>query len=287
MRLLPAEILKLRRRWASYLVLAILIGLMALIYLLVGTTAGPDPSGASAVLRFPNSYGFLNQFIFGLGSLLAVAYAAAIGGSDWNWGVFRVIVARGESRSRYVIIKFVAVAIFLVLGILIAYAAGIALTLLAAAMSGVSVGDPLAGGGGEDLARSIGFGSLVVAERAALGFAVAMLLRSQLAGVVTGIVLFIGEQILATVILFTTLSATGFGEGLEPIGPEWFQFLPFSIGDSVLSEAPSIGGGGGGGPESLLLNPVPLELGIGVTVLYLLGALAVAALSAERSQISG
>ena len=283
MRLLAAEILKLRRRWASYLVLAILVGLMALIYLVVGITTGAPPSGAAAVLRFPNAYGFINQFVFGLGSLLAVAYAAAIAGADWDWGVFRVIVARGESRTRYVIIKFVAVAIFLVLGILIAYAAGVALNLLAGTMSGVSVGDPLAGGGGEDLARSLGFGSLVMAERAALGFAVAMLLRSQLAGVVTGIVLFIGEQILATVILFTTLSSTGFGEGMEPIGPEWFQFLPFSIGDSVLSQAPSIGGG----PETLLLNPVPLELGIIVTVLYLLGSLALAAVSAERSQISG
>ncbi len=283
MRLLAAEILKLRRRWASYLVLAILVGLMALIYLVVGITTGAAPSGAAAVLRFPNAYGFINQFVFGLGSLLAVAYAAAIAGADWDWGVFRVIVARGESRTRYVIIKFVAVAIFLVLGILIAYAAGVALNLLAGTMSGVSVGDPLAGGGGEDLARSLGFGSLVMAERAALGFAVAMLLRSQLAGVVTGIVLFIGEQILATVILFTTLSSTGFGEGMEPIGPEWFQFLPFSIGDSVLSQAPSIGGG----PETLLLNPVPLELGIIVTVLYLLGSLALAAVSAERSQISG
>ncbi len=282
MRLLAAETLKLRRRWASYLVLGILIGLMALIYLLIGSMAGGGPSGASAVLRFPNSYGFINQFVFGLGSLLAVAYAAAIAGADWNWGVFRVIVARGESRTRYVIIKFLAVAIFLVMGILIAYAAGIALTLLAGTMSGAAVGDPLSRGGAEDLARSLGFGSLVVAERAAIGFAVAMLLRSQLAGVVTGIVLFIGEQILATVILFTTLSGTGFGGDLGPIGPEWFQFLPFSIGDSVLSEAPSIGDG----PESLL-NPVPLELGIVVTLLYLLGSLLVAAVSAERSQISG
>lgn len=284
MRLLAAEILKLRRRWASYLVLGILIGLMALIYLLVGATAGSDPRGASTVLRFPNSYGFINQFVFGLGSLLAVAYAAAIAGADWNWGVFRVIVARGESRTRYVVIKFVAVAIFLLLGILIAYAAGIGLNLLAGVMSGVSVGDPLAGSGGEDLARSLGFGSLVMVERAALGFAVAMLLRSQLAGVVTGIVLFIGEQILATVIIFTMLSSSGFGEAAESLGPQWFQFLPFSIGDSVLSEAPGIGGGG---PEALLLEPVPLELGIAVTVIYLLGSLAIAALSAERSQISG
>ncbi len=283
MRLLAAEILKLRRRWASYLVLGLLIALMALIYLLVGLSAGATSGGATTFLRFPSSYAFINQFVFGLGSLLAVAYAAAIAGADWNWGVFRVVVARGESRARYVAIKYIGVAIFLVLGILIAYLAGIVLTYLVGAMTGVAVGDPLTGGGAEALARSLGWGSLVVAERAAIGFAVAMLLRSQLAGVVTGIVLFIGEQILATVVIVTTLSGRGFQDGLEPIGPEWFQFLPFSIGDAVLAEAPTLGGG----PENDLLNPVPLELALVVTVLYLLGSLAIAALSAERSQISG
>ncbi|CAN5728495.1 hypothetical protein BH24CHL8_BH24CHL8_10620 [soil metagenome] len=283
MRLLAAELLKLRRRWASYLVLALLIGLMALIYLLVGLISSSAPSGANTFLRFPGSYGFLNQFVFGLGSLLAVAYAAAIAGADWNWGVFRVVVARGESRARYVAIKFIGVAIFLVLGILIAYAAGIGLNYLAGAVSGISVGDPLRAGGAEDLARSLGLGALVVTERAAIGFAVAMLLRSQLAGVVTGIVLFIGEQILATVVLVTTLAGAGFGEGMQPIGPEWFQFLPFSIGDSVLAEAPTLGDGAG----DFLLNPVPLELAILGTALYLLACVAVAALSAERTQISG
>ncbi|MDQ3492524.1 MAG: ABC transporter permease [Chloroflexota bacterium] len=285
MRLLTAEALKLRRRWATYLVLLMLIALMALIYLLVGLSASAGPMGAAAVLRFPGSYGFLNQFVFGLGSLLAVAYAAAIAGADWNWGVFRVVVARGESRTRYVVIKFIAVAIFLVLGILIAYAAGIALTVLAGAMGGVAVGDPLGGGAGEDLARSLGFGALVVVERAALGFAVAMLLRSQLAGVVTGIVLFIGEQILATVVLVTTLAGRGFQDDLAPIGPEWFQFLPFSIGDSVLAEAPGVGGGGPG--ADLILRSVPLDLAILVTVLYLVGSLVLASASAERTQISG
>ncbi|MBA3307512.1 MAG: ABC transporter permease [Chloroflexi bacterium] len=283
MRLLAAEILKLRRRWASYLVLGSLIGLMALIFLLVVLTTGAAPRGAPMFLRFPASYGFINQFVFGLGSLLAVAYAAAIAGADWNWGVFRVVVARGESRARYVIVKFIAVAVFLVIGILLAYVTGIGLTYLAGALSGVSVGDPLAAGGAEDLARSLGFGALVVTERAAIGFAVAMLLRSQLAGVVTGIVLFIGEQILATVVLVTTLAGAGFGEGMQPIGPEWFQFLPFSIGDGVLAEAPTLGGGA----EGFLLNPVPLGLAILVTVLYLLASMAIAALSAERAQISG
>ncbi len=283
MRLLSAELLKLRRRWASYLVLGLLIGLMTLIYLLVGITSSSGTGGAAPFLRFPASYGFINQFIFGLGSLLAVAYAAAIAGADWDWGVFRVVVARGESRARYVIVKFIGVALFLVLGILIAYAAGIGLNYLAGALSGVSVGDPLAAGGAEDLARSLGFGALVMAERAAIGFAVAMLLRSQLAGVVTGIVLFIGEQILATVIIVTTLAGSGFGEDLGPIGPEWFQFLPFSIGEGVLAEAPTLGDGA----QDFLLNPVPLELAILGTVLYLLGSLAIAALSAERTQISG
>ena len=40
----------------------------------------------------------------------------------------------------------------------------------------------------------------MVLERAALGFAVAVVLRSQLAGAVVGVVLYVGEGILTTIL---------------------------------------------------------------------------------------
>jgi ABC-2 type transport system permease protein len=281
MRLVRAELLKLRRRWASYIVLAILLGLMALVYLLVGLLGGARDGGAAGfVTRFPGAYGVINQFVFGLGSLLAVAYAAAIAGADWNWGVVRVIFARGESRSRYVLAKAAGIGIALVIGTLVAYAAGIALTWMAAALLGTSIGDPFSASGLRGLAESLGYGILVLFERAAIGFAVAMLLRSQLAGVVVGIVLSIGEGILSAVLL--ALAIGGPAGGFDRVETQWFQFLPFSIGDSVLEAAPGVAGSMG----QLLLEPVPVPIALATVVAYLVGALALAVIATERSEVA-
>ena len=161
MRLVSAELLKLRRRWATYIVLAVLLVLMAIVYFFVGQSG----TGAAIAIRFPAGYQQINSFVFGLGSLLAVAYTAAVAGADWSWGIFGTVVARGESRSRYVLAKFVGLAIVLALGVLIAYAVGMALTFGAGAMAGINVGQPFASGPIGDLARSLGYGYLVIAHR--------------------------------------------------------------------------------------------------------------------------
>src|SRR4051794_16465643 len=182
--LVRAEILKLRKRWATYIVPVIGVVLMALIYLLVGTAArGP---GVDLVTKFPGAYGFINQFVFGLGSLLALAYAAAVGGGDWSWGIMRGVIARGEGRGRYVIAKAAGLAVVLFLGSMVVLACGVVLTMVAASIAGSSAGNPIGGSSTETLLRSIAYGTLVLWERCAIGFAVAFLLRSQLAGVVIG-----------------------------------------------------------------------------------------------------
>lgn len=283
MRLVAAELLKIRLRWASYLVVGILIALMALVYLFVGLGARDGGFGSSALLRFPGAYGAINQFVFGLGSLIAVAYAAAIAGADWNWGIFSVVVARGESRARYVLAKAAGLGIAIAVGVAVAYLAGIMLTSMAGAIAGATVGNPVGGSGLTDLSESLGLGYLVVAERAAIGFAVAILLRSQLAGVIVGIVLYIGEAILSTIILATTVSASIFEGELSASGPYWFQYLPFSIGDSVLAAAPSVTSD----VSDLLVQPVPFGVAVTTILVYVALALGVSVLSAERSQIAG
>ena len=284
MRLLGAELLKLRRRWASYVVLGVLLVLMTLVYVLIGLTS-PRGGGLAAnlVIRFPSAYAVINQFIFGLGSLLAVSYAAAIGGADWNWGVLRVIVARGEGRSRYIAVKFLGLAIACTVGVLIAYAAGIALTFLGAALAGSSAGDPLAGEGAATLVRSLVFGTFVLLQRAAIGFAVAVLLRSQVAGVVVGIVLYIGESILSTVLVAISFGGSAF-RSLETHDSQWFQFLPFSIGDSVLSAATS--SSASGDLSRMLLEPVALGAAAFAVAVYLVGALILAMAATERAEIA-
>lgn len=284
-RLVGAELLKLRRRWASYVVLGVLLGLMALVYLLIGALSGRGSggTGANLILRFPNAYAVINQFVFGLGSLLAVAYAAAIGGADWSWGVLRVVVARGEGRSRYVLAKAAGIGIVLVVGVLIAYGAGILFTLVAAGLASVAAGSPLGATSTETLWKSVVLGTFVLLQRAAIGYAVSVLTRSQVAGVVVGIILFLGESILATILTVMSIGSSFGGEGLAPRETQWHQYLPFSIGDSVLSAAAS------SLPSDLseaLLRPVSLEQAVAVTGVYLVAALGVAALATERAEIA-
>src|SRR5512141_2067660 len=121
MRLVRAELLKARRRQATWVLLIVALVLMAVTYLLVGwgiqsarQYTGDFGSGLGLnVLEFPAQYSTIGQFAFGLGGLLAVVFTAAFVGADWNWGVLRNVVARGESRAIYLLAKAAAVAILL------------------------------------------------------------------------------------------------------------------------------------------------------------------------------
>jgi hypothetical protein len=135
-----------------------------------------------------------------------------------------------------------------------------------------------------------------VLERAALGFAVAVLLRSQLAGAVVGVVLYVGEGVLTTFLSIASFIGAvgdnfepegGFGEGLQVAGPEWFQFLPISIGDEVLKAAPGVSATPGtGGVSGLFLRPVPLEYALPTLILYIVVAMAIAVIALNRQEIT-
>lgn len=287
MRLLGAELLALRKRAATYVVLGILLVVMTVIYVLAGAVGGGDTSGDFDVFRFPAAYGFIAQFVFGLGSLLAVAYAGAVAGGDWNWGIPRLVLSRGESRTGYVLTKAGALAVVLAVGVLISFGVGIVLTLLAATMSGTSFGDPIGGNGPRRLVEAIGLGLPVLLERAAIGFLVATLLRSQVAGIVVGIVLYIAEPFLTAIVLAVQLGTRFGGNPFnpEPIGPEWFQFLPFSVGNDVLSASNAIGPTGVDLGD-LLLRPVPLDVAFTGVMVYLVLAIALSVFVVRRSEIT-
>ena len=293
MRLLAAELLKLRKRVATYVVFGVLLVMMALGYLVIGLSSADIGAAGAAVFRFPEAYAPIGQFIFGLGSLLAVAYAAAIAGADWNWGVLRNIYSRGESRALYMLAKAGGLAVVFAIGVIVAYAAGVLFVYLAAGLAGQDVGDPVSARSLRDLADGMLLGYPVLLERAAIGFAVAVLLKSQLAGVIVGIALYIGEGILSTIML-VILVATRFGGGLmgdgegvlgfEPVGPEWYQYLPFSIGDGVLREVlPSTPVDGGF--EAFILRQVPVEQALAGVLIYLAAAMLLAMVAVRREDV--
>ena len=300
MRLIRAELLKARRRTATWVLLVVALVLTGLIYLLIGRAIGGVACALgdifadqqSCIVEFPGAYALIDQFAFStLGGLLAIVFAAAFVGADWNWSVLRNVVARGESRARYLMGKAAGVAIVLAIGALVIFFFALLMTFLTAFANGIPIASPLRGNGLADLFVNLGLGYLVVLERAALGFAVAVTLRSQLAGAVVGIVLYLGEGIVTT---FLTVAAIGRnfgggnfgGGGLQIVGPEWFQYLPMTVGNQVLGSAPGVSGNvATGGVEGLFLRPVPLEQALPALLIYLFVALIVSIVALNRQEI--
>ena len=274
MRLFVSGLRKLVRRPATWVTFGLLVGLLALIYLAVGATAkqaivANPTSGRQAMLlvTFPGAYSLLLSFILGLGGLFAMIYGAAIAGSEWTWGTLKAAVARGESRSRYQVLGFASIALMVLVGLVIAFAIGIVVTIVAAGLAGVGTT------GIDDSATIATFpellarGWLALAEAAALGFAIATIARSQLAGIGVGIAVYFGEQF-ATIFL-----------------PDVVKYFPFNAANAVVATSRSFGGGGsGGGATVARLDP---NVALVVVAAWLIGALVVAALYTERAEISG
>jgi ABC-2 type transport system permease protein len=270
MRLFLAGLRKLVRRPATYVTFGLLVGLLALILIAVGATAGRqaangDGREALLLVTFPGAYTLILSFILGLGGLFAVIYGAAVAGSEWTWGTLKSAVARGESRSRYQLLSFAAIAIIVGLGLVLALAAGVAVAVVGAGLGGVStagLGDAATLG---TIPELLGRGWLAIVEEGALGFAIATLARSQLAGIGAGIAVYFGEQF-AGIFL-----------------PDIVKYLPFNAANAVVAT----GGGGGFGGGGATLPRLEPDVAMVVVGAWLVGALVVSALFTERAEISG
>ena len=271
MRLLRANLRKLVRRPASWVTLILLVGLLALIYLafIAAAKTSTDPQaaiGARQFVSFPGAYELVLTLILGIGGLLAVTYGAAVGGSEWGWGTLKAAVARGESRSRYTLLNYAAVAVFVVVGLLVAFllgvgAAAVGATILGAGLDGMADRDGLLA-----LPELFARAGLALSMNAAFGYAVATVARSQLAGIAVGVGLFFAEGIAG---LFL---------------PDVFKWFPFSAASAVTAASGGASVGGGGAGPVTQLDP---NTAIVAVVAWLVVALVVAGLFTERAEIGG
>jgi hypothetical protein len=269
-RLLGSNLRKLLRRPASWVSFLLLVGLEALIFVAVGATVNQQPDREAAaqsklLVTFPGAYELILGFIFSLGGLLALTYGAAVAGSEWTWGTLKAAVARGEARSIYTLLTYAGVVVFTLLGILLAFLAGIVAAVLGATLAGVpldGLGDTAALGHLPDLYWRGGLG---LAMDAAIGFAIATIARSQLAGIGVGIGLYFGAA-------FATLFLR-----------DVVKWLPFQAASALLGGAEGTATGAGNAATAGLDATTALV----VVVAWLLGALVLSSLWTERAEIAG
>ncbi len=272
MRLFLSGLRKLARRLATWVTFGLLAGLLALIILAVAATShrtGAAPNERLAELRlltFPGAYDTILSFILGLGGLFAVIYGAAVAGSEWTWGTLKNAVARGGSRSGYLLLTFASIAVIVAVALLVTFGVGVGAALVGAHIAGVStagLGDgPTLGRLPEQFVR----GWFAILEEGALGFAIATLARSQLAGIGAGIALYFGETF-AGIFL-----------------PDIVKYLPFNVAQASVNTGAATSGGFGGGATVAAL---PADSALVLVAVWLVAALLVAAVFAERAEISG
>ncbi len=272
MRLFTASLRKLTTRLASVLTLAILVGLLVLIDLAVATTRGGTGPGAEAALTlitFPAAYDQILGFLLGFGGLLAVTYGAAIAGSEWTWGTLKTVVARGESRSRYLLVTFAAISAMLMVGLIVAFLLGIVGAAVAASIAGISLDGITDTSVLETLPADLVRGWIAITMTAAVGFTVATLARSQLAGIGVGIGLYFGEAF-ATIFL-----------------PDIVKYGPFNLSSAAVGSGGGGFGGGGGGGGGFAPPALEPDAALALVLVWLIGLLAVAAVFSERAEITG
>ena len=119
----------------------------------------------------------------------------------------------------------------------------------------------------EEFAR----GWFAVTEEAALGFAIATLARSQLAGIGAGIAFYFGETF-ASIFLHDII-----------------KYLPFDVAQASIAIAGSAAasGGGGGGGGRLGLEPLAPDTALVLVGVWLVGSLIVALAFTDRAEITG
>jgi hypothetical protein len=267
LRLVRGNLRKIIRRPATWITLLLLVGLVGLVYLAI-ILAGQQATDPQATLAsrlfvtFPGAYTTTMSLILGVGGLLAVAFGGAIAGSEWSWGTLKAAVARGESRAWYTIAGYLGTAIAVIVGLLLAYLIGILLSILGASVQKVALDGLAYDGVVGDLGNLFGRASLSLAMNAALGFAIATIARSQLAGIAVGIGVYFLESVAR---LFL---------------PDVIKWFPFAAGSAVVREDPGLSGG-------QVIASLSPDTAVFVVLAWLVVSLGVAALWTERAEIAG
>jgi ABC-2 type transport system permease protein len=260
-------------RSATIVSLIIAVVLVAIEFVAVGAAYSSVTSGSGTskslytwLLTFPGAYDAIISLVFEFVGIVGLIYVATAAGSEWSWGTLKVAVTRGESRWKYTLATFASLSVILVIGLVITFFVGIVAALIGASLAGLPAGNPADPSlVGQTLVKLVRCAVALLALTS-LGYAVAMIAKSQMAGIGTIIgyfvISFIGPALLP-----------GFIKQI-------FDYLPFSVSANAIGlQGPPDAASSGGA-----LDP---NVALLITVAWLVGLLGIAALSVERTEIAG
>jgi ABC-type transport system involved in multi-copper enzyme maturation permease subunit len=250
-RMIGAEFLKLRKRQMTWVLLSILVGIIVLVNLLLlaiskvktpGTGIGAG--NIAALLGLQSAVPFTFSMMASFGTVLAIILTASSMGGEYNWKTIRPALVSSESRFKFIVAKLVSLGVLILIGMLIAVIAGFIMGLITTGL------------GGNAYSFSFLTGSYVwmqflqywrtfyvIMPFALLGFMMAIVGRSAMPGIATGIGVVFLEAIITTF-----MTAAG----------GWIAKVPAYLLNAnvtaitALNKLPGRFGGGGGGTDTTI-----------------------------------
>ncbi len=191
--LISAEMLKIRKRRATWIMFGILLAFAAFFLMAIRPIIAADDGKASVqylaanlVMRFPMGFGILVRLVAELGQFILIVFAGLVVGSEYGWGTVRQVMARGASRNRYLTAKLSAILLSIVIGMILALIVGGGFIVVGDVLVDSLDPDFPAGFAGDlmgDTLRTLG----VLVVFAALAFCIAILTRSAAGGLGLGL----------------------------------------------------------------------------------------------------
>jgi ABC-2 type transport system permease protein len=196
-RLVHVEYFKLRKRMMTWVLALLMVAIVVLLYSILWSTSsrvahfGETNQFTGLDLRqalyLPTAVPYALQIVSTFGATLAMIIAAGDIGSEYAWGTVRLMATASSGRLRLISAKLLVVFGFTAAGVLLAMAAALACSTVVTLYYGHASASFLTGAYVRDESASYARTLLVLAPYVTLAFGVALIGRSTLAGVGTGL----------------------------------------------------------------------------------------------------
>jgi ABC-type transport system involved in multi-copper enzyme maturation permease subunit len=201
--MIKAELIKLRKRQMTQVLLGILVAIIAIVNLLLlaiskvrTNAAGQAPIRITNLLGLPVAIPFALSLLASFGVLLAIILTASSVGNEYNWKTIRTALISSQSRFKFLVAKLVSLGILILIGMVIGVATGFIMSLITTALGGYTFDFSFATGS-YLWAQFLQFWRTfyIIMPFSLLGFALAIVGRSAMPGIATGIGVFFLEDI--------------------------------------------------------------------------------------------
>lgn len=143
-KMILAELFKLRKRRMTWILLIIMAAFFCLMFFATYgiTTSPPSRMPEAAVdtirtsLQFPDAFNLIFSTAGTILTLLLIILVASSIGSEYGWGTVRQILTRRGIRYQFVISKLVSFIIIAIIGLIIAFIFGFILALITSNLLG-------------------------------------------------------------------------------------------------------------------------------------------------------